>query len=119
LTKDTPPNPDTARDYRLANWRGCVKRGGVACSFADIAFIYILLKTAHAIKPPATPPPKKRLRALLVFAALTPTLALPFSSDAFLIWQSLVLGAPYLLLAHTVITEFPLLLRHLREKIRP
>lgn len=95
------------------------RAAGVACSFADIAFIYILLKTAHAIKPPATPPPKKRFRALLVFAALTPTLALPFSSDAFLIWQSLVLGVPYLLLAHTVITEFPLLLRHLREKIRP
>ncbi len=97
------------------------KAAGIACSFADIAFILLLLKTAHALKlreNPAAPPPKRRLCALYVFAALTPTLALPISSDAFVIWQSLVLGIPYLLLAHTVVTEFPTLLRHMREKIR-
>ena len=95
------------------------KAAGIACSFADIAFILILLKTAHALKGTSTQPPRRRMRALYVFAALTPTLALPISSDAFVIWQSLVLGIPYLLLAHTVVTEFPTLLRHLREKIRP
>ena len=95
------------------------KAAGIACSFADIAFILILLKTAHALKGTSTPPPRRRMMALYVFAALTPTLALPISSDAFVIWQSLVLGIPYLLLAHTVVTEFPTLLRHLRGKIRP
>ena len=95
------------------------KAAGIACSFADIAFILILLKTAYALKGPSVAPPKRRLQALYVFAALTPTLALPISSDAFVIWQSLVLGIPYLLLAHTVVAEFPTLLKHLREKIRP
>ena len=95
------------------------KAAGISCSFADIAFILILLKTAHVLKETSTPPPRRRMMALYVFAALTPTLALPISSDAFVIWQSLVLGIPYLLLAHTVVTEFPTLLRHLREKIRP
>lgn len=95
------------------------KAAGIACSFADIAFILILLKTSHALKPPSTPPPRKRVRALWFFAALTPTLALPGSGEAFVIWQSLVIGIPYLLLAHTVVSEFPILLAHLREKIKP
>lgn len=95
------------------------KAAGIACSFADIAFILILLRTAHALKGPDAPPPRKRVLTLCVFAALTPTLALPLTSDAFTIWQSLILGLPYLMLAHAVVTEFPTLLRHLREKIRP
>lgn len=93
------------------------KAAGIACSFADIAFIVILLKTAHTLKP-GMPPPKRRLRVLCVFAVLTPTLVLPISGNAFVIWQSLVLGIPYLLLAHTVATEFPTLFAHVREKIR-
>lgn len=95
------------------------KAAGIACSFADIAFILILLKTAHALKGPLAPPPKKRVAVLYAFAALTPTLALPITTDAFTVWQSLILGIPYLMLAHTVVTEFPTLLRHMREKIRP
>ena len=95
------------------------KAAGIVCSFADIAFIMILLKMAHALKGPAAAAPRKRVLTLYIFAALTPTLALPISSDAFLVWQSLVLGIPYLLLVHTVVTEFTILMKHMREKIRP
>ena len=95
------------------------KVAGIVCSFADIAFILILLKLAHALKDSTTPPPRKRVLVLYIFLALTPTLALPLSSDAFLLWQSFVLGIPYLFLAHAIVTEFTILLKHMREKIRP
>lgn len=95
------------------------KVAGIACSVADIAFILALLKMTYFLKPPGTPAPRKRLFILYSFAFLTPTLAFPMSINAFLRWQSFVLGVPYLVLAYSVIVEFPVLLEHMRRQIRP
>ena len=94
------------------------KIAGIACSFADIAFILMLLKASDIAKGPKHPRPKKRLAVLYVFALLTPTLALPLESDMFLIWQSLILGFPYLILAYSIVAELPVILRYVRPAIR-
>lgn len=94
------------------------KIAGIACSFADIGFIFVLLKTAHALKP-NTPAPKWRFRILCFFAVLTPTLLLPIDGDFFLVWQSAVLGLPYLILAYTAVKEAPTIMRHMKSVISP
>ena len=94
------------------------KLAGIACSFADIGFILILLKTAQALKPGA-PEPKWRVRALWFFAILTPTLLFPIDNNYFLVWQSFVLGLPYLILAYTAIRELPTILKHMKGRIAP
>lgn len=91
---------------------------GVACSFADIAFIIILLKVAQALKPGA-PRPKWRYRTLWFFAILTPSLFLPIDTRYFLVWQSFVLGPPYLILAYTAVKEAPTILKYLKTQIAP
>jgi hypothetical protein len=100
------------------------KLSGIVCSVADIAFILILLKLSYFLKSinsggPGSLKPRKRLAALYFFALLTPTMALPISTDMFLLWQSFVLGVPYLILAYSIVAEFPTLLRHMREQILP
>ena len=96
-----------------------IRMACVACSLADIGFILILLKLSAVLKPAGTPPPKARIRTMYFFLALTPTLVIPNQFDYQLIWQSFVLGVPYLVLVYTAVKELPLLLGYMKARIAP
>lgn len=89
----------------------------VACSLADIGFILILLKLAATLKPHGAPQPKIRIWMMYFFLALTPTLVMPNTHRYQLIWQSFVLGVPYLVLVYTAVKELPLLMGYVKAKI--
>ncbi|MDL2298538.1 hypothetical protein LJC40_05285 [Synergistaceae bacterium OttesenSCG-928-D05] len=96
-----------------------IRMACVTCSLADIGFILILLKLSSVLKPADAPKPRKRIWAMYFFLALTPTLVIPNQLNYQLIWQSFVLGFPYLILAYTAVKELPLLLGYVKSKIVP
>ncbi|MDR1732958.1 MAG: hypothetical protein LBR61_12800 [Synergistaceae bacterium] len=105
------------------HWRGEMyligsKTGGILCSFADIAMVWMFLKIAEELRgSDGGRSYLWRFRILALFALLTPTLALPRSSRVFFILQFLVLGIPYLILLQAVITEMKPILAHIREHL--
>ncbi|MBQ9564003.1 MAG: hypothetical protein IJU98_00315 [Synergistaceae bacterium] len=100
------------QNYRDELYMAGTKLAGVLCSFADIAMIWMFLRLRDEIHDA---PSRWRYRVLLAFAALTPTLLLVESSTVFFPLQGFVLGAPYLILIWTAVTEAPHLLAHMKE----
>lgn len=96
-----------------------IRMACVACSLADIGFILILLKLAAVLKPAGAPQPRYRIWMMYFFLALTPTLVIPNTHRYQLIWQSFVLGVPYLVLVYTAIKELPLLMGYIKSKVLP
>ena len=103
-----------AQNYREGLYMAGTRLAGVLCSFADITMIWMFLRLRDEIHDE---PSRWRYRVLLVFAVLTPTLFLVESSTVFFPLQGFVLGAPYLILIWTAVTEAPHLLAHMKEII--
>lgn len=102
--------------YRDGAYFAGSKIAGILCSLADIAMIWMFLKLADTLRGQKSS--VWRYRALIAFILLTPTLLLPEISTHFFIVQFLVLGLPYLLLAHAVVTEMPRILAHIRQHVQ-
>jgi hypothetical protein len=88
------------------------------CSAADILFVFCFLRIADvAREEEGRPKIRLRYRILPVFLFLTPAL-LFFKGPALMVWTSLILGIPYLLLAWSVVTDVGGIVRLLRRRIR-
>ncbi|MDR3254268.1 MAG: hypothetical protein LBT31_01700 [Synergistaceae bacterium] len=113
-----------AENYRMELHLGGLKIAGVLCSYADISAIWFFARICDAARRAEAAaegdegprPGVWRYWLLTLFALLTPALLLPANGTIFFIAQFLVLGLPYLILIHVVVTGVrPLLARMKRS----
>ena len=104
-----------AANYRSELYMAGTRWSGVLCSVADIAMIWMFLRLRDEIHKEVS---RRRYMALVVFAALTPTLLLVKSSTVFFPLQGFVLAAPYVILVWTAAAEAGSILTHIRDKMK-
>ena len=87
------------------------------CSAADIVFVFWFLRIADLARgEEGLPPIRWRYAVLAVCLVLTPAL-LFFQGPPLMVWTSLILGVPYLVLAGSVVTDIPGIVRLVRRRI--
>lgn len=92
-----------------------LRAGGILCGYGDLAALWFLLKISSITRGVE---PRVRMLTVRAFFVLNLLQLVPVrTSGAFYVLMFLVLGVPYLILAYTAVTEAPLIIQRIKDRI--